>query len=202
MPTFERADKSVNALAEELIGKYEPHKPLASVPVKIDYVFAHADVDDNGHPTNDALTLHGHKALGITRKLALKDRAMGRGDAEICLDGDWWAKANADEQAALLDHELHHVSVKCDKSGNIQFDDLGRPQIKLRKHDVEVGWFGVIAQRHGIASQERIQARQIMDNAGQFYWPDLAPTVEIEYQGKKSGPMPVGTFAKLSAARI
>lgn len=199
MPTFQRADKSVNELAAELIGKYEPHKPLAAVPVKLDFVFAYADTDDDGNPVNDALTLHGYKALGITRKLALKDRAMGRGDAEICMDGDWWQKASPDEQAALLDHELHHCSVKCDRAGNIQFDDLGRPQIKLRKHDVEVGWFAVIAQRHGLASQERIQARWIMDSAGQFYWPDLAPAVQVTSGGKKSKPL---DFAKLSASRI
>lgn len=199
MPTFKRADKSVEALATELIGKYDAHKPLIAVPVLIDYVFAYADTDDDGEPINDALTLHGYKCLGITRKLALKDRAMGRGDAEVCMDGDWWHKASPDEQAALLDHELHHVSVKRDKAGNIQFDDLNRPQIKLRKHDVEVGWFSVIAQRHGLASQERIQARRIMDSAGQFYWPDLAPAAQIISGGKKSKPL---DFAKLSASRI
>lgn len=202
MPTFERADRTVEQLADTLIDKYESHKPLAAVPVKVDFVFARADVDDNGEPINDALSKNGIKALGICRKMPLKDRAMGRGDAEVCLDGDWWAKASPEEQAALLDHELHHIAVKMDKHGRIAMDDLGRPQLKLRKHDIDVGWFSCIAQRHGAASLERIQAKSIMDNAGQFYWPDLAPSAEIEFRGEKSKVKKVDAFAKLSAPRI
>lgn len=199
MPTFARADKSVEQLAKELLEKYDSHKPLLNLEAKIDFVFAFADVDDNGRQLNDALTKNGIKALGIARKISLKDRALGRGDAEIALDGDWWQKASGDEQAALLDHELHHVSIKTDKVGNPQFDDLGRPQIKLRKHDVEVGWFRCIAERHGAASMEQIQAKKIMDNVGQWFWPGIAPTVELIHDGKSTGPMPIGTFAKKTA---
>lgn len=202
MPTFEKCDKSVKDLANSLLNEFETHKPLTQCDVKIDLVFAHADVDEKGRPTNDALTKNGIKALGITRKISLKDRVLGRGDAEIALDGDWWKHASADEQAALLDHELHHISVKSDKAGNAQFDDIGRPQIKLRKHDVEVGWFKCIAERHGAASLERIQAKAIMDGAGQFFWPEIAPTVELIHDGKSTGPMPIGTFSKLAAKRI
>lgn len=199
MPTFERCDESVNELATKLLNEYDSHKPLVACEVKIDFVFAYCDCDDKGRPLNDALTKGGLKALGITRKIALKDRALGRGDAEIALDGDWWKKANENEQAALLDHELHHVAVKFDKVGNPQFDDLGRPQIKLRKHDIEFGWFKCIAERHGAASQERIQAKSMMDMAGQFFWPDLAPTVELISGGKSTGKMALGAFAKAAA---
>lgn len=201
MPTFERCDKSVETLAKNILNQYDTHKPLVALSVKIDFVFAHADVDDKGRVLNDALTKNGVKALGIARKLPLKDRAMGRGDAEISLDGDWWTAATAEQQAALLDHELHHLEVKSDKNGNVKYDDLGRPELKLRKHDVEVGWFKCIAERHGAASQERIQARVIMDNFGQYLWPDIAPTVEISSGDFKSGLMPMGTFAK-AAARL
>ena len=191
MPTFQRCEPHVDDLARDLIKKFDDHKPLIVAGVKIDYVFAYADLDEKtGQPCNDALTLHGHRALGITRKIALKDRALDRGDAEISLDGDWWKGATAEEQAALVDHELHHIEVKHDKHGNIQFDDLGRPQIKLRKHDVEIGWFKCIAERHGAHSIERQQAKAIMDEAGQFFWPELAPkqieqgTVTLKTGGK------------------
>lgn len=202
MPTFERCDKSVEDLAKNLINQFESHKPLAAFEVKIDYVVARADVDDKGRQLNDALTKNGVKALGIARKTSLKDRALGRGDAEISLDGDWWKDASGEEQAALLDHELHHISVKTDNMGNVKYDALGRPQIKLRKHDVEVGFFNIIAERHGIHSQERIQAKSIMDKFGQYYWPDLAPTVQITAGDFTSKPMPVGAFAKLAATKV
>lgn len=202
MATFERCDKSVETLARELIEKYDANKPLGAIGVKIDYVFAFADVDDDGKILNDALTKDGVKALGITRKIPLKDRALGRGDAEIALDGDWWHGATAEQQAALLDHEINHVAVKCDKAGNVQYDDLGRPQLKLRKHDFEFGWFKCIAERHGAASQERIQARTMMDFSGQLFWPGIAPTIEISSAGVSSGMIPMGAFAKAAAKRI
>lgn len=199
MPTFQKADRDVRQLAEDLIGRYDTHKPLAELQVKIDIVMAFADEDEKGNLTNDALKQHGVKALALTRKIGLKDRALGRGDAEIALDGNFWAQASAEEQAAVLDHELHHISVQCDKSGNPQFDDLRRPKIKLRKHDVRVGWFKIIAERHGAASVERQQAKAIMDGQGQFYWPGIAPTMEISFDGKTTGPMPMDTLTKAGA---
>lgn len=198
MPTFERCDESINELAAELIAKYETHEPLKAAKVKVDYVFAYGDVDDKGKQLNDALTKNGIKCLGLTRKISLKDRALGRGDAEISLDGDWWKEASAEQQAALLDHELHHVAVKTDKAGNIQWDDLGRPQIKLRKHDVEVGWFACIAERHGAASQERIQAASIMDMTGQYFWPGIAPSITLSSGDKTTGPISLGKFKAIA----
>lgn len=199
MPTFQRCEKSVDTAANQLLNKFETHKPLLIAEVKIDFVFAFADKDEKtGAPLNDALTHNGIKALGVARKIPLKDRALGRGDAEIALDGDHWAKCTAEEQDALLDHELHHIAVKMDRQGNIQYDDLGRPLIVLRKHDVEVGWFKCVAERHGLASVERIQARAIMDNVGQYFWPDIAPRLTIS-TGKTSVTVPVGALAKAAA---
>lgn len=200
MPTFQKCDASVYKLANDIILKFDTHKPLGASGCKIDLVFAFCDRDEkSGRPLNDALTKNGIRALGITRSIPLKDRALGRGDAEVALDGDWWKEVGAEEQEAMLDHELHHISIKCDKNGNIHYDDLNRPLIKIRKHDVEVGWFRVIAERHGSASIEQQQAKKIMDSQGQFYWPGIAPTVQLEYQGKMTGPMPMDTFAKAAA---
>lgn len=205
MPTFERCDKSVEELAKEILGKYDTHKPLLVAEVKIDFVFAYCDKNEKtGAPLNDALTKNGIRALGITRKLPLKDRVLGRGDAEVALDGDYWREVGPEVQTALLDHELHHIALKTDKHGNIQYDDAGRPQLNLRKHDVEVGWFKVVAERNGIASQEQMQAKAIMDNAGQYFWPGIAPTVTIS-AGDKSVTMPVGKFhgfAKATAKEV
>lgn len=193
MPTFQRCDKSVEALAKQLLEKFDSHAPIVLAKVKIDFVFAFADRDEKtGRALNNALTKNGVKALGITRKISLKDRALGRGDAEIALDGDWWTMAQADQQAALLDHELHHISVKADKHGNIQYDDLNRPQLNLRKHDVEIGWFCEIAKRHGVASMERIQARAIMDGLGQYYWPDLSSKQLADKRTPRAGAFAKG----------
>jgi hypothetical protein len=172
MPTFERCPTEVTDLANSILVEHETHSPLLDARVKIDFVFAYSDKDDAGQPKNNALTHHGCKALGISRKIPLKDRALGRGDCEVALDGDWWVLADEKEKAALLDHEMHHFAVKIDKRGLVR-DDLGRPVIQLRKHDYEFGFFNIIAQRNGEHSQERKYARNMMDAAGQYYWPEF-----------------------------
>lgn len=178
MPTFQRCSKEVDKMAADIIDQFESHKPLYDAKVKVDFVFAYSDKDEKtGAPINYALSKNGMKALGVCRKISLKDRALGRGDAEIALDADWWTEATVEEQCGLLDHELHHIEVKIDDRGVVT-DDLHRPVLKMRKHDVEVGWFKIIALRHGVFSQERIQAKQILTNSGQYFWPEIAGQVQ------------------------
>lgn len=172
MSTFIKCPDNVAKMADEILKQYETHQFTVAAGVKIDFVFALASRDDAGNVTGNALSLHGVRALGICRKIGLKDRAMGRGDAEIALDGDWWATAPEDEQRALLDHELYHICVKVDDRG-IVTDDLQRPVIGMRKHDVQIGWFGIIAERHGKSSQEQIQATSIREQYGQYFWPTM-----------------------------
>jgi hypothetical protein len=172
MPHFKRCDVSVQTMAAAILAEYEEHKSLIQSPVQIDYVFAFADLDTDGFPRNDALRLGGVKCLGIARIISTKQRALGRGDAEISLDGDWWREASVEQQKALLDHELHHLTVKMSKLGTPVTDDLQRPKLKMRRHDYDFGWFSIIAARHGKASQECVQAKQILDGAGSFLFPD------------------------------
>lgn len=172
MPTFQRCPNAINEMADEILKSYDSHKSLLDAGVNIDFVFAFADRDDNGNILNQALTLHGNRALGIAKKIALKERAMGRGDCEVSLDHDHWEGIPEDQQRALLDHELHHFQVKIDKRGLVR-DDLGRPMIQIRHHDFDVGFFKVIAERHGAASPERIAAKAMADTAGQYFWPEV-----------------------------
>lgn len=158
-------------MATALCQKY--HHDLIDFRVKIDLLFAFAALDDEGNPEGPALKLHGLPARGIARKISLKDRSKGMGDCEISIDGHWWHGANEEEQQALLDHELQHFEVKVNRAGVELRDDLGRPQIRIRPHDYEFGWFKCIAERHGMASAECAQAEKIKRQAGQLFWPDI-----------------------------
>lgn len=166
-------------MAEAILEEFPSYKEILEAKVKIDFLFAFAEVSEEnedgsgGQSKGYALTKHGVRALGITRKLGIKDRVMGRGDAEVCLDGDWWEDATPARRRALLDHELHHLEVKLDEDGVVIRDDLKRPKLKLRKHDVEVGWFAIVAGRHGSASLEIEQAKAVMDSYGQLFWPAI-----------------------------
>lgn len=169
MSVYQRCPKEVEEIAREILCGYTEHKPLLDARVKIDFIFAYAE----DTPGAVAIRHHGIRAIGLCRRIGLKDRVMGRGDAEIVLDGDWWKEATAAQARALLDHELHHLEIVTDKHGRVQWDDLRRPKLKLRPHDFEFGWFVEMARRHKAAAQESIQAKTIMDAAGQWLWPDL-----------------------------
>jgi len=175
MPTYTKAPSFVAIMATELLCRFESHKPLLDAKVKIDLLFARANLDDKGNPVGFAITEQGRQVLGKTRVVSLKDRAKGNADAEILLDGDWWESESAHRREALLDHELHHISVVTSRQGAIKTDDLNRPKLKLRKHDWQFGWFDVIAERHGEFSVERQQAAEIWDKSGQLYWEAISP---------------------------
>ncbi len=171
--TYEKADQSLRDIVNRLIGTVECHKWINDIGLNLDLIWAYGARDDDGELVGDAITKNGIKALGLCRILPLKDRAMGRGDAEILVDKDWFDSVDDEEREALVDHELTHLQLKKDT------DDLGRPKLKIRHHDFDCGWFTAVAKRHGSHSIEQIQASSILDQAGQFYWPSL-----IEAQGK------------------
>lgn len=174
MPTYKPCDQSVADLAAKVLKKHESHAPLVKAKLKVDLVFAYADCDENNQKVGSALKLRGITCRAIARIINLKDRAKGQGDVEVCIDGDWWPDVDEREQEALLDHELHHFQVKTSKNGTPLTDDLMRPIIKMRKHDVEFGWFKIVAARNGQFSLERIQAGKLMEESGQFFWPSIA----------------------------
>lgn len=192
MATYQKDDGEIKPLADELIAAQEHLKWIKDCKLNIDYVFAYGTRDDDGKLIGDAIKQHGVKALGLCKVVSLKDRAKGLGDAEILIDHDWWEKAGREEAKAVLHHELYHLKPTA------QTDDLGRPKLKLRKHDWFFGWFDVIAKIHGEASQERKQAKTILDQSGQYYWAELAATVTIEANGLKSQPMEPGRFSQIA----
>ncbi len=165
MKTYEPAPEEVRERAGILIEKF--HADLFSTQAKIDYVFAR---NDGG----DAIKHHGYPALAVVRILSLKDRSMGRGDAEVTIDAENYLSMDDDQRDALLDHELHHLIVCRDNENAVKTDDLNRPVFQMRKHDWQLGFFTVIAQRHKMASPEVTQATRMMLRDGQYYWPQLA----------------------------
>lgn len=180
MSTFQKCPADVKDLAADVLTSFDSYKPLLDAKVKVDYLFAFSDENEDGEPTGPAIMHHGLPSLGVARVVSLKDRVKGMGDCEVLLDGNWWEDAPEDKRRALLDHELHHFLPKLDKGGVQITDDFGRPKLAIRKHDYEFGWFTVVAERNGAASLERLQAAKIAEEAGQFYWPSLSGQLDIK----------------------
>ena len=170
MTTYEQCGTDVHGMVERLV--LDHHEDLRDANVTFALLFAHADVDDDGEPKGPALVLRGHACAAIARIVNLKDRAKGVPDAEIVIDGDAWDERTPGEQKAVLDHELTHFRVR--KDGEVPLrDDLKRPLLRMRLHDVELGWFAEVAQRHQEASLEVIQAQAIVTRHGQTCFPFL-----------------------------
>lgn len=172
MPTYERADADAHETCARILAAF--HKELRDAGVKVDLVFAHGKKDEHGHTVSPAIKHRGYPANGLARIIGLKDRAMGRGDCEIVIDGDQWPTWSEATRAALLDHELSHFKC-CYEDGALVRDDLNRPKLAMRLHDIDVGWFIAVAERHRADSFECKQAESIYLQHAQLLFPFAAP---------------------------
>lgn len=141
------------------------NRDLLDAGVKIDLLSVTND-DEEAVP----LTLHGYPCQAVVRIINSKDRAKGCGDAEIVIDEANYLTLTDAERDALCDHELHHLEVCKTKKGRLILDENRRPKLKMKKHDVQIGWFETIAIRHGAASAECKQAARVLTGGAQSFF--------------------------------
>lgn len=134
------APEEVKALAEGVIRRW--HERLNRAGVSIGYLFAHADRDASGQPKGPALKVHGYPAAALVKIVTLRDRVAGLPDALCVIDGDQWPDWTAERRQAVLDHELTHLHPTGDT------DDANRPKLEMRLHDIQIGGFLEVIQRH------------------------------------------------------
>lgn len=161
--------KTYSAASTDLIDhiermQSENHPDLEIVNVGALFVF------DEEH-SDPVLKHQGYPAAAVVRITSLRDRALGMADAIIVVDRSTWASLSMAQKDALIDHELYHlVQVVDEETNKPKGDSLGRPKLKMRQHDHQLGWFDEIAQRHGEASPEIRQARQLIEQTQQLYF--------------------------------
>ena len=184
MTTYVPATAAVQDRLRYLIDQFHPDLDTAGVTLVV--LMAHAPTDAAGEPLRAALKHRGVRVAACVRVVNLKDRAKGVADAEILLDGDRWPDWPRETQIAILDHELTHlvaVAELKDEEGRLQtaeLDACDRPKLRLRPHDWEFGWYDSVAERHGDASLEVIQASALIAAKGQLYLPGFdAATGEV-----------------------
>lgn len=142
----------------------ENHPDLELVKIGALFVF------DEEH-SDQVLKHQGYPAAAVVRIVSLRDRALGMADALIVVDRSIWASLSAPQRDALIDHELQHLEQVLDPDTNKPVgDSLGRPKLRMRQHDHQFGWFDEIAKRHGEASPEMRQARQLIEQTQQLYF--------------------------------
>ena len=175
--TYERASAEIDRLVEDAMTRWHPE--LVGCDVRVSTLMISAE-DENGEP-EQALKHHGYRCAATIAITPLKQRALGVGDAVLTIDAATWGEAPEARRLAILDHELEPLRGGDALSGPVAWaddglvgtrreDDLGRPVLKLRLHDWQLGGFRSVARRHLSEALEVAQARACVDEAGQYYW--------------------------------
>lgn len=147
MPIYSPAPKAVFGLATDLMERKFPE--LVEHEVTLAILMAHPAKRGQA-----ALKLHGTPAEAIIKVTGYEERAKGGRDSGLRIDSRVWERLSDDEREALLFHELHHLVLVRDKQGYVKSDDLGRPRLKCRPHDLEIGVFRRVYDEYGKASPE------------------------------------------------
>lgn len=163
MKSYSHVSDDVLRLIEQVRDEY--HSPdLDDVTIAALFVY---DLE----ASEPVLTQGGYPAQAVCRITPVRDRALGIADAVIVIDRSNWLTLGVKERNALLDHEINHLERVIDEeTEEPKFDAVDRPKLRIRKHDHQFGWFDVIAQRHGDASCEVRQAKQLIASTGQMYF--------------------------------
>jgi hypothetical protein len=173
---------------EEILNKVQLamdqwHHDLAKARVKVGVIMA-------ANPKDGPAVSHGgYPALASIKVVPLKDRITKGYDAEMLVDASFWKTTTEETRMALLDHELSHIEIKKPKERKVDkkkkpepeadqddaddgdddtiagqsflVDDIGRPLLKMRKGDWNVGdGFVDVVRRHGVNAIERVNIKQ------------------------------------------
>ena len=162
MKTYSEASTDLTATVDRMAAEY--HDELIQATVGALFVF---DTEES----LPCLKHQGYPAAAVVRITPIRDRALGIPDAIITVDRATWQTLSAVQKDALIDHELEHLElVLDDETGKPKYDALERPKLRMRRHDTQLGWFAEVARRHGEASCEVRQARQLIEATGQLYF--------------------------------
>lgn len=146
MPVFERAKADVDAIVGKIMHKYHPE--LKEAGVTVDVLMASATTNQAGESSGPPLKKNGYPCAALIKVTSLPDRCAGLADAMLKIDADQWKALTDAQRAALVDHELTHLELKKDGNGVTKTDDLDRPKLMIKRHDVEIGWFHDVVRRH------------------------------------------------------
>lgn len=183
MPHYKR-DKEIQGLVESLMAS-EEFILLHTADVTVDVLMV---FPDEGKGTQ-ALMHNGYPAHAVIKISPLEKRALGQRDALLLIDATFWLSATDRQKNALLHHELSHLTVVRDKQEEIAFDKMGRPKLRMRLHDVQIGWFARTAELYGADSVEVQQAQQIVGTYRQtvFAWLDDVIDEQAERKSAVNG---------------
>lgn len=186
MATYKRASGDIMKLIVNVIKLW--HKPLEDAGVKLSVLTAWPPLDENDQPKGRPIIHQGIPVLAYVKICSLKSRVQGVGDAEMIIDGPGWNDMNAAKKKSLIDHELEHLKIVFDSENTAKTDGEGRPKMKMRLHDWELGGFNDVAKRNGTESHEADAIRGIFESDPQMFFAfvgDHVPRNDKKKKGNK-----------------
>jgi len=141
----------------------------------------------------------GKLVLGKCIRVSDLYKEFSEFDAIILLNSEVWndIEFTREKKLALIDHELCHLAPKYDdETGEPVVDERGRQVYRTRKHDLEE--FSGIVERHGCWKRdlERFAEVLLRKQKSPLFRDKDETTVSIEFQGKKSEPIPLTEFSE------
>ena len=130
------------------------HPALAELDLRFGIVRVGAAINRKGDATGPALKVLGSPCMAAIKLVSIKDRVHKKVDVEILLSEQEWGKVNEKVQLATLDHAVSHLEILRDKNGAAKTDDDGVTQLRIKKHDVLIGLFHDVVDRHGQSAVE------------------------------------------------
>ena len=154
------------ALLAELRREYRGDLDLAEADIRL--VFASSD-----KPDKPPMARKGQRVLGKCKVHGLADKAAGTADATITLDAVAWSLRSANQNRALLHHELEHID-----TWHGDRDDDGRPLLKSRNADFEFDGFHSIIARYGADACEVANVSRVIKRHQGVFAFDAEPESE------------------------
>jgi hypothetical protein len=173
--TYQKCDETVRELLGELLEQYRGDLQDAGATIELLFAFG-----SDGKP---ALKSRGQIVLGRCKINSLQDRAEGKADATIVLDGNRWPHWPEQRRLAVLHHELTHIDTW--ERGDGDRDDLGRPSLKIRYGDWDFDGFHQMIELYGAFSVESRNLKIIAETHQQLQLPfaDMARAAAAEFGG-------------------
>ncbi len=137
---YEDADADTLTFAAGVLKASRPE--LVDAGVTIRYLFAFRE-DEQA-----ALKHHGYPAAAIIKINSYDLRKQGLADATLKIDGQQWKDMPERTREALLVHEFLHLELMKNEYG-IKLDDCGRPKLKIKLHDIQLGAFEAVLKQFG-----------------------------------------------------
>jgi hypothetical protein len=99
---------------------------------------------------------------GEAKKFSAKDRDLFGYDACVIIAQKVWKELSTEQRTRLIWHELYHIEVLLDHSGEPDLDDYGRIKIRMRRHDLNLERFSEELEKFGFEAEEKTATKKLI----------------------------------------